>query len=38
MDTLPESRQLTVESYRYLGLKEGDAILDAGCGPGYDAP
>lgn len=37
VDSLPETRQLKVDSYRYLCLKEGDRVLDAGCGPGYDA-
>ncbi len=37
MDSLPETRQLKERSYGYLGLKEGDVVLDAGCGPGYDA-
>jgi ubiquinone/menaquinone biosynthesis C-methylase UbiE len=37
VDSLPETRQLKVRSYGYLGLKEGDVVLDAGCGPGYDA-
>ena len=37
VDSLPETRQLKLKSYGYLGLKKGDAVLDAGCGPGYDA-
>ncbi len=37
VDSLPETRQLKVRSYGYLGLKTGDVVLDAGCGPGYDA-
>ena len=37
VDSLPETRQMKVRSYAYLGLKGGDAVLDAGCGPGYDA-
>ena len=37
VDSLPETRQLKVNSYGYLGLKKGDVVLDAGCGPGYDA-
>ena len=37
VDTLPETRQLKVNSYGYLGISEGDTVLDAGCGPGYDA-
>lgn len=37
VDTLPETRQLKVKSYGYLGISEGDTVLDAGCGPGYDA-
>ncbi|MDD5189074.1 MAG: methyltransferase domain-containing protein [Methanoregula sp.] len=36
-DSLPETRQIKVNSYGYLGLKKGDVVLDAGCGPGYDA-
>ncbi|OPY37005.1 MAG: tRNA (adenine(57)-N(1)/adenine(58)-N(1))-methyltransferase TrmI [Methanoregula sp. PtaU1.Bin051] len=36
-DSLPEIRQIRVRSYGYLGLKEGDAVLDAGCGLGSDA-
>jgi ubiquinone/menaquinone biosynthesis C-methylase UbiE len=36
VDTLPETRQLKVNSYGYLGISEGDTVLDAGCGPGYD--
>jgi ubiquinone/menaquinone biosynthesis C-methylase UbiE len=36
VDTLPETRQLKVNSYGYLGISEGDIVLDAGCGPGYD--
>lgn len=36
-DSLPESRGIGVRSYGYLDLKEGDRVLDAGCGPGYDA-
>jgi ubiquinone/menaquinone biosynthesis C-methylase UbiE len=36
-DSLPESRRIRVRSYEYLDLKEGDSVLDAGCGPGYDA-
>lgn len=35
-DALPETRQIKERSYEYLCLKEGDAVLDAGCGPGYD--
>jgi ubiquinone/menaquinone biosynthesis C-methylase UbiE len=37
VDTLPETRQMKVRSYGYLDLKGGEAVLDAGCGPGYDA-
>ena len=37
VDSLPETRQLKLKSYGYLGLKKGDAVLDAGCGPGDDA-
>lgn len=37
VDSLPETRQMKIRSYGYLGLAEGDAVLDAGCGPGYDA-
>jgi ubiquinone/menaquinone biosynthesis C-methylase UbiE len=37
VDSLPETHQLKVNSYGYLGLEEGDNVLDAGCGPGYDA-
>jgi SAM-dependent methyltransferase len=37
MDALPEVQQAKARSYRYLGLREGDRVLDAGCGPGYDA-
>ena len=37
VDSLPETRQMKVRSYGYLGLKGGEAVLDAGCGPGYDA-
>jgi ubiquinone/menaquinone biosynthesis C-methylase UbiE len=37
VDSLPETRQIKVKSYRYLGLTAGDVVLDAGCGPGYDA-
>lgn len=36
-DSLPEGRRITVRSHGYLDLKEGDSVLDAGCGPGYDA-
>jgi len=36
-DTLPEIREIRVRSYGYLSLKEGDAVLDAGCGLGSDA-
>jgi ubiquinone/menaquinone biosynthesis C-methylase UbiE len=36
VDSLPEIRQIKERSYRYLGLKDGDVVLDAGCGPGYD--
>jgi len=36
VDSLPETRQLKVSSYGYLGILEGDTVLDAGCGPGYD--
>jgi ubiquinone/menaquinone biosynthesis C-methylase UbiE len=37
VDSIPETRQLKVKSYGYLGLHTGDIVLDAGCGPGYDA-
>jgi ubiquinone/menaquinone biosynthesis C-methylase UbiE len=37
MDSLPETRRMKVNTYGYLGLKEWDVVLDAGCGPGYDA-
>lgn len=37
VDALPPIRQLKVNSYRYLGLKPGDVVLDAGCGAGFDA-
>lgn len=37
VDSLPETRQLKVRSYGYLGLKKGDVVLDAGCGLGCDA-
>jgi ubiquinone/menaquinone biosynthesis C-methylase UbiE len=37
VDSLPQTRQLKVNSYGYLGLEEGDVVLDAGSGPGYDA-
>jgi ubiquinone/menaquinone biosynthesis C-methylase UbiE len=36
-DSLPQIRQIRVNSYGYLGLKEGDVVLDAGCGLGFDA-
>jgi ubiquinone/menaquinone biosynthesis C-methylase UbiE len=36
VDSLPETQQLKAASYGYLGLKKGDVVLDAGCGPGYD--
>lgn len=35
-DSLPETRRMKVNSYKYLGLVEGETVLDAGCGPGYD--
>jgi ubiquinone/menaquinone biosynthesis C-methylase UbiE len=37
VDSLPQTRQLKANSYGYLCLKQGDVVLDAGCGPGYDA-
>ena len=37
IDSLPETRRMKVNTYGYLGLKEWDVVLDAGCGPGYDA-
>ena len=37
VDSLPETRQLKVNSYGHLCLRNGDVVLDAGCGPGYDA-
>lgn len=37
LDNVPESQQLKIRSYGYLDLKEGDRVLDAGCGPGFDA-
>lgn len=37
VDSLPEIRQLKADSYGYLCIREGDDVLDAGCGPGYDA-
>ena len=37
IDALPETRRMKVNTYGYLGLKEWDVVLDAGCGPGYDA-
>jgi ubiquinone/menaquinone biosynthesis C-methylase UbiE len=37
VDSRPEFRQFKTDSYGYLCLKEGDRVLDAGCGPGYDA-
>ncbi|OPX64182.1 MAG: tRNA (adenine(57)-N(1)/adenine(58)-N(1))-methyltransferase TrmI [Methanoregula sp. PtaU1.Bin006] len=37
VDSQPQTRQTKADSYGYLGLKEGDCVLDAGCGPGYDA-
>lgn len=37
VDSLPEIRLLKEQSYGYLGLGKGDTVLDAGCGPGYDA-
>jgi len=37
VDSLPQTRQLKADSYGYLGLNDGDYVLDAGCGPGYDA-
>jgi len=37
VDSLPQTCQIKADSYGYLGLKEGDSVLDAGCGPGYDA-
>lgn len=36
-DSLPQIRQIRVNSYGYLGLKEGETVLDAGCGLGFDA-
>jgi ubiquinone/menaquinone biosynthesis C-methylase UbiE len=36
VDSLPQIRQIKERSYRYLCLKDGDVVLDAGCGPGYD--
>lgn len=37
VDSLPETQGLKERSYRYLELTEGSVVLDAGCGPGYDA-
>ena len=37
VDSRPETLQIKVNSYGYLGISEGDTVLDAGCGPGYDA-
>ncbi|MDD1677153.1 MAG: hypothetical protein LUQ40_05400, partial [Methanomicrobiales archaeon] len=37
IDALPLFRGMKERSYEYLGLHEGFAVLDAGCGPGYDA-
>ena len=37
IDSLPETRRMKVNTYGYLRLKEWDVVLDAGCGPGYDA-
>ncbi|HOX34172.1 MAG TPA: methyltransferase domain-containing protein [Methanoregulaceae archaeon] len=37
VDALPPIRQLKVNTYRYLGLRPGDTVLDAGCGAGFDA-
>jgi ubiquinone/menaquinone biosynthesis C-methylase UbiE len=36
-DALPALRQIKERSYDYLCLTEGDIVLDAGCGPGFDA-
>jgi len=37
VDSLPETRHMKEKSYRYLGVRKGDVVLDAGCGPGFDA-
>ncbi len=36
LDSLPFFREYKDKSYRLLGLKNGDVVLDAGCGLGYD--
>jgi ubiquinone/menaquinone biosynthesis C-methylase UbiE len=37
IDALPLFRGMKERSYALLGLGEGFRVLDAGCGPGYDA-
>jgi ubiquinone/menaquinone biosynthesis C-methylase UbiE len=37
VNNIPEIRGMKERSYRYLALREGDAVLDPGCGSGYDA-
>jgi ubiquinone/menaquinone biosynthesis C-methylase UbiE len=37
IDSIPEIRGIKERSYQYLGLMKGDSVLDAGCGPGFDA-
>ena len=36
VDALAETPRLKVNSYGYFSLRDGDAVLDAGCGPGSD--
>lgn len=36
LDSLPYFRKYKEESYEWLGLEEGDRVLDAGCGLGDD--
>lgn len=37
VNTIPEIRGMKERSYHHLGLREGDVVLDPGCGSGYDA-
>jgi ubiquinone/menaquinone biosynthesis C-methylase UbiE len=36
LDSLPFYQEYKQQTYELLGLKNGDAVLDAGCGLGYD--
>lgn len=37
VNSIPEIRAMKERSYRHLDLREGDFVLDPGCGSGFDA-